>query len=197
MDRYYLSTTKHAKKVRIKFPFSFHALIATWFYSGRFPIAPGTMGSLATYPLYAFVTNSVASTLEAQIYFFIMTLLLTMLGTWSIEKFQRQIKIHDHECIVIDEVVGMTLTFALSMTWAAKMAFWVDNHFHIAISPQNLAFFLGFIVFRYFDIRKPFFIGTFDASFHRPFGVILDDLMAALFASGVLYIISLIISAVG
>lgn len=187
------TASRYVKKSKIKFPFSFHALIATWFYTGRSPIAPGTVGSIASYPLYLFVINSVESTASAEKIFLLMAIALLALGTWAIGKFQKQIKIHDHQCIVIDEVVGMLVVFALAMGSAAKIAFWVDNMFHLAIPPKQMAFFISLLVFRYFDIRKPFFIKTLDYHVRKPVGVILDDILAGLFAAGTIYIVSLII----
>lgn len=193
MSNFSFTATRHAKKSKIKFPFSFHALIATWFYTGRSPIAPGTVGSIASYPLYLFIVHSAESTSAAEKMFMLLAIFLTLIGTWSVAKFQKDIKIHDHQCIVIDEVVGMMVVFALTMGAAAKIAFWIDHMFNISMPPKQMAFFIGFVVFRYFDIRKPFFIKSLDTYMRKPFGVILDDIVAALFSAGVIYVVSLII----
>lgn len=187
------AAAKHMKKSKVRFPFSFHALIATWFYTGRSPIAPGTVGSIASYPLYLFIINSVESTASAEKIFLLMAIAFLALGTWAIGKFQKQIKIHDHQCIVIDEVVGMLVVFALAMGSAAKIAFWLDNVFNMTIPPKQMAFFICLLVFRYFDIRKPFFIKTLDYYVRKPVGVILDDVLAGLFAAGTIYIACLIV----
>lgn len=196
MQNFNFTSSRHAKKTNVKFPFSFHALIATWFYTGKSTIAPGTVGSIASYPLYLFIINSAQSTAAAEKFFLLLSIFLLMLGTWAVGKFQKQIKVHDHQCIVIDEVLGMMVVFALSMGSAAKIAFWLDNKFHITFPPKQMAFFIGFIVFRYFDIRKPFFIRSLDRMLRKPIGVMLDDVVAALFSAGVIYIISLILRSI-
>jgi len=193
MQYFNFNAARHAKKSKIKFPFSFHALIATWFYTGRSPVAPGTVGSLATYPLYLIVINSVSDTFSAEKIFMLLTVILTLLGTWAVAKLQKQIKIHDHQCIVIDEVVGMLLCFALVMGSATKIAFWLDYKLNWTIPSKQMSFFIVFIVFRYFDVRKPFFIKTLDRHIKKPIGVLADDLLAALFASAAIYIVASIV----
>jgi phosphatidylglycerophosphatase A len=180
----------NAKKQKIQVPVSIFSLVATWFFVGRIPFAPGTMGTLAVYPLYFIVMNSAENIADARFAFLILAVCLLLLGVWAVSKFQRIIRIHDHSCIVIDEVVGMLLVLWLALESLVDMSFHLKDKFGNFLSPINIAFFSAFIVFRYFDIHKPFFIRTVERRMQTAFGVMFDDILAAFFSAGVLYIIS-------
>ncbi len=189
------SDNTNAKKKKIKVKFSLFSLISTWFFIGRIPFAPGTLGSLAAYPIYFIVVNSVQDIKQGQLILLIIAIFLTLLGTWSIKRFQNEIKVYDHQCIVIDEVVGMLLTLCLTLGIMVDMAFILEHNYNIGYAPLNLSFFIPFLLFRYSDIHKPFFIRSADQYFKNAFGVMFDDILAALFSAGILYIIYVIFKA--
>lgn len=134
------------------------SLIATWFGVGLMPIASGTWGSLAALPV-AWLVDLYAG----------RTGLLVALGvvfatgTWASEVIVRRAAAQDPGLIVIDEVAGMFLTLAFApLTW------W--------------GFAIAFVAFRAADIIKPFPANWCDANVHGGFGVMLDDLVAAIHA---------------
>ncbi len=177
----------HAKYMKMKIPFSLYTLIATWFFVGRIGIASGTLGSLAFYPLYYLILLHSADNSQVVTYLWITTIVLFLLGQWAITVFQDKTKTFDHSCIVIDEVIGMSLTLAISFQWLLALS--GNYSILFGIPSANLTFFIAFIVFRFFDIRKPLFIRYVDRYYKNPFGVILDDLLAACFASFIFYIL--------
>ncbi|HHT0592716.1 TPA: phosphatidylglycerophosphatase A family protein [Legionella anisa] len=128
--------------------------IAFGFGSGLMPTAPGTWGTLAAIPLYLLLmgTNWV-------VYLF-FTLIAFVLGVWVSEKVSRDLGVHDYKGIVWDEVVGYLLTMFL----APKGVIWM---------------LWGFILFRIFDIWKPQPIDYIDQKVRGGFGIMLDDVIAA------------------
>lgn len=138
--------------------------IATMFGIGRIPKAPGTWGSLATLPLCFLLLK-----LGPLIYMGV-TLALTILAIVAAEHYERQSEQHDSKEIVIDECVGMLITMTwLPMTWQS--------------------FVLGFLVFRFFDIVKPFPVSYFDRKVPGGFGVVADDVVAGILGSIVLQLV--------
>lgn len=143
-------------------------LIATWFYSGLMPKAPGTWGSLAALPFaYAmyWAEFSILALLAA-------TSLAFFIGWWATHVQTRGAEDHDPGEIVIDEVAGQWLALApLFLTTATlgpwQMAFWM---------------LVGFGLFRLFDIFKPFPVSWAD-NMNTAFGVMFDDILAGLMAA--------------
>ena len=152
-------------------------LIATFFYSGKAPVAPGTVGSLATLPL-AFVLS----------YYFGLTgivcgiIISFVLGLASISQVLKTSK-HDPSYVVIDEVVGQLLAFILI---ADNLQY--DSH-------SGFLYLLGFMVFRLFDITKPQPAKWADKKVRNALGVMLDDIFAGAYAAVILYFINLWINA--
>ncbi len=134
------------------------ALLATWFGVGLAPIAPGTWGSLAALPV-AWVIEVYAG--HAGLLAALGAVFAA--GTWAAEVMVRRGRVQDPGFIVIDEVAGMFLTLAFTpLTW------W--------------GFAIAFLIFRGADIIKPFPANWCDANVHGGFGVMLDDLVAAIHA---------------
>lgn len=189
---YDLKYIVNARTIKIKPPFAWYTIIVTWFYVGMIAIAPGTMGSIATYPLYYWITetadisdySAMSNVLKK---FWATSVLLFVIGWLAIIKFQQQTKSFDHKMCVIDEAIGMFVTLAISFDWAYRIGMKVA--FQLGISERQCAFLLVLITFRIYDIMKPFFISTIDRNYKRPLGVILDDVAAAGFAAFTIYII--------
>jgi phosphatidylglycerophosphatase A len=129
--------------------------IAFGFGSGLMPVAPGTWGTLAAVPLYLLLSQTHWG-------LYLLAVLITFLiGVKVSDKVSRDLGIHDYKGIVWDEVVGYLLTmFAapFGITWMI----------------------LGFILFRIFDIWKPQPIGYVDQHVHGGFGIMFDDILAAI-----------------
>jgi len=137
-------------------------LLAFGFGSGLSKKAPGTMGTLATIPLYYCLIQFCAD-------FYLPVLLVVVIsGVWICGKAAEEIGVHDHGGIVWDEVAGYLLT----MYW-------------VTFSWQNVL--IGFVFFRLFDIAKPWPINWLDSKVKGGFGIMVDDLLAGLMAAACLY----------
>ncbi|MEO1889010.1 MAG: phosphatidylglycerophosphatase A [Cycloclasticus sp.] len=139
-------------------------MLAFGFGSGLAKKAPGTMGTLAAVPMYYGMVH-----LPDVAYLMIM-LVVIVSGVWICGKASEEIGVHDHGGIVWDEIAGYLLT----MYW-------------VAFSWQNML--LGFALFRLFDILKPWPINWLDRHVEGGFGIMVDDLLAALMAAACLSII--------
>ena len=143
-------------------------LLASFFLIGeKAPFAPATWASLATMPfIYFFVTMPL-------IWQTAIAVAVSVVGTWASTQAEEEYG-HDGSPIVIDEVAGMLVTF-----WGL---------WPVAQTGNWLFFLGGFLLFRIFDILKPFPIGRLQ---HLPkgYGVMADDLLAGVYANLVLRII--------
>lgn len=132
--------------------------LALGFGSGLSPMAPGTFGTLAAVPIYLLLQS-----LSLPIYLAI-TALLFVIGVFICDASARKLGVHDHPGIVWDEVVGYLVT----MTAAPAGWYWLV---------------LGFVLFRLFDILKPWPIRFIDRHVEGGFGIMLDDLLAGVMAA--------------
>ena len=115
-----------------------------------------------------------------------------IIGSFAIKKFQKTTNTYDHSYIVIDEVIGQLLTLYISLEWIYNLIKKIP--FFINISTSTLVFLIALIPFRYFDIKKPLIIDYVNRKYKGTFGVIFDDILAAIFASVTIYVINLIVS---
>jgi len=139
-------------------------LIATGFYSGYLPKAPGTWGSLVGLLLFFLL-----HTLSLEIYLAVIASIF-LLGTFAAGEAEKIMDHPDPGLVVIDEIVGMLITM-------------------IAIPATPLLMVLGFILFRIFDIWKPFPVDFFDQRFHGGLGIMLDDIMAGIYSLIILHVL--------
>lgn len=145
-------------------------LFATFFYVGRIPFAPGTFGSLAALPLaYALHRFAGFPALAAA------TVLLFGLGWWATAKATRDRADHDPSEIVIDEVVGQWIAL-----WPLSLGLWMRG-IDPAIFPYP-GWIGGFLLFRLFDIWKPWPVSWADRK-ETALGVMLDDVLAGIMAA--------------
>ena len=152
------------KRVSMKNPVHFLAL---GFGSGLIPLMPGTFGSLAALPLLIpFIWLSPFALLIAAV-------LASVVGIYLCGKTADDMQVHDHGSIVWDEVAGILLTFL-----------WVP------LSPLTVL--LGFVLFRVFDILKPWPIKPIDKYLAGGLGIMLDDVVAGIMACASLHAILLL-----
>ncbi|PID48740.1 MAG: phosphatidylglycerophosphatase A [Proteobacteria bacterium] len=131
--------------------------IAFGFGSGLSPIAPGTVGTLAAIPLYL-----VLAQLSLPVYLMLL-LVAAISGIWVCGASSQALGVHDHGGIVWDEFVGFWITMMAAPTgW-----YWIA---------------IGFVLFRVFDICKPWPIAWADQQVHGGMGIMLDDILAGLYA---------------
>ena len=145
--------------------------IATWFGSGLLKPAPGTWGTLAGVPLVVLLMLT-----DYWIFYIICTSFLFNVGSRVIDKTEKLCGIHDAPEIVIDEVVGL-LVACLPALYLYHMS--GDP----TVSYMQLA--IAFVLFRAFDILKPWPIGPIDRKMKGGEGVMTDDFVAGLMAAGV------------
>lgn len=131
--------------------------LAFGFGSGTIPFAPGTFGTLAAIPLYLLLSK-----LSVLLYLF-MTLLVVLAGIWICGRTSADLGVHDHSGIVWDEFAG----FLITMIWVPVEWLWIVA---------------GFLLFRFFDILKPWPIGWIDRKVEGGLGIMLDDILAGIYA---------------
>jgi phosphatidylglycerophosphatase A len=133
-------------------------ILAFGFGAGLAPFAPGTFGSLPGVLLFWF-------TMDFGLYVQLgVALSATLAGVWICGESARRIGVHDHGGIVWDEIVGMYLTL---MVATFSVTGWI----------------LAFVLFRVMDIVKPWPIRGLDHRIGGGIGIMLDDLVAALYAA--------------
>jgi len=154
-------TTSPQNQPSLKFLFQHPAhFFALGFGSGLAKKAPGTFGTLVAFPLYFFIPNNIALGLPVLVFLFLF-------GCYVCEKTGKDLGVPDHGAIVWDEIVAMLLLLYF-------MPF-----------PSWQTWLIAFLLFRLFDIWKPYPISYFDAKFKNGFGVMLDDILAAAYAVNV------------
>lgn len=131
------------------------------FGSGLSPIAPGTAGTLAAIPLYLLLAK-----LDLVAYL-VVTLSLFAIGVYLCELTSRELGGQDHPAIVWDEIVGYLITM-------------------MGVPPKIEWLVAGFLLFRLFDILKPWPIRVLDRSIKGGLGIMLDDVLAGIFAALIL-----------
>lgn len=161
--------------------------IATLGGIGRIKFAPGTMGSLVA----AVVA---AALLQLSSGWFILlpaSVLACLLGTVAADAYMRsQGTDHDPSEIIIDEVAGQWMTYAVWYLWIIGTA---SHASFTALEVEEVFQFLGigFLLFRFFDILKPWPISWADRKIKGGFGVMFDDVLAGFAAGSILYLLYL------
>ncbi len=146
-------------------------LFLTFFGAGLSPKAPGTVGTLASLPVGIFILYYMG--MET---LFLLTIVITVIGVFEINKYEKSTGIHDHQQIVIDEAAGMWLSLMIAMSATSTLAY---------PYVEILAIIFSFASFRLFDIWKPSTIGKIDRDFSGGLGVMGDDILAGI-AGGLL-----------
>ncbi len=135
--------------------------LSSFGFVGRFPIAPGTAGSAAALVVFAAVRATGSAVVET-----VVILGVAAAGVWSAGVTERHLGVQDPGVVVIDEVAGMLLTLAfVPAGWAAAAA--------------------GFVLFRLFDIIKPYPCARVER-LAGGWGIMADDLVAGIYGNAVL-----------
>lgn len=138
-------------------------LLSFGFGSGLIPVAPGTFGTLIAVPIYLLLAQF------GLLWYLVFTAGGFIAGIWLCGRTSRALGEHDHGAIVWDEIVGFLVTMvAVPFAWQ-----WI---------------LLGFVLFRLFDIVKPWPIGLVDSRMRGGLGIMFDDLLAGLYALACLQI---------
>lgn len=143
-------------------PYHPAALIATWLGSGLLPKIPGTWGSLAALPFaYALALLGGPWLLAGA------AVLIFAIGIWASEVYATRHGLEDPGAVVVDEVAGQWLTL-------------------VPVALHLEYYLLAFLLFRFFDIVKPWPVSWADRKLKGGFGIMADDVIAALYALCVL-----------
>jgi len=136
--------------------------LAFGFGSGLAPKAPGTAGTVMAIPLYLALSQFSLPVYTA------VVVAASLIGIWICGAASKQLKVHDHPGIVWDEFAGYWITmWALPVSWVTVL--------------------LGFVVFRVFDILKPWPIRAFDKNVGGGFGIMIDDVLAGIASCAVVH----------
>jgi phosphatidylglycerophosphatase A len=138
-------------------PWSAARLVYTGLGLGLSPKAPGTCGTLLGVPLFWLVGNKPWLIQAA------LLALVFSLGWWAAGRAEKELGVHDSPQVVIDEVAGYLTAVFMAPN---QPAVWI----------------LGFVLFRFFDIFKPWPVSWADRSLLGGFGVMADDILAGLYA---------------
>jgi phosphatidylglycerophosphatase A len=137
---------------------AFILLLSSWFGVGRLPLAPGTWGTLGAVPLVLIISYF------GPIPAVISLAVIILLAVWTSDISQKVLGKDDPPEVVIDEVAGyFVAVFLLPFSW------W--------------SFILGFLLFRIFDILKPFPIRMIHKKVKGGIGICLDDIVAGVYAN--------------
>lgn len=139
--------------------------IAFGFGSGAVPFAPGTFGTLMAIPFYLAMQS-----LSHTMYLFLVVV-ITLASMWLCDKITKEVGVHDHSGMCLDEIVGYLVT----MYGAPHGVIWII---------------WGFLLFRLFDIWKPWPIRYIDAQIQGGVGIILDDVLAGIYSLIVLRVLA-------
>lgn len=140
-------------------------LLAFGFGSGLSPKAPGTVGTLFAIPLWLLFAQLPLAA------YMLLVAVCTFAGVYICGKAAEMLGVHDHGGIVWDEFVGLWIAMtALPVTWTNVV--------------------LGFVLFRTFDILKPWPIGWLDKRVPGGAGIMVDDIVAGVMAAAVMFVLT-------
>jgi len=133
-------------------------VLATGFFAGYIPFAPGTFGSIVGLLLCFLLSKTKLSVAILFILIFIF------FAIWISNRAEKILKQNDPGCIVIDEIAGIMLTL-------------------LGLPFNTISVAAGFVIFRFFDILKPFPIRYIEKRFAGGTGIVMDDLMAGVYSN--------------
>ncbi len=140
-------------------------LLAFGFGSGVMPKAPGTWGTLVAVPIFLLLQDL------PMMAYLVVVLFTAVVGVWLCHVAAKDLGVHDHPGIVWDEIVGYLITM-------------------IAAPPGWLWLLIGFVLFRLFDILKPWPIRAIDHGVDGGLGIMLDDILAGVMALACLQLLA-------
>jgi phosphatidylglycerophosphatase A len=142
---------------------------------GFVPLSPGTWGSIVSFFILRGFLLWKSDFLMTLIFFAGFYFCIFVLGIRFVI-LQKKGDFYDHQWIVLDEFVGMSISVLPLFIWNGNLYMW----------------FLALLLFRFFDIRKPFGISKIDQN-HTPVSVFLDDVLAGIYTAIIILLILLLI----
>jgi len=148
---------------------TFNSLLVTMFGLGKIKFMPGTFGSFATTVFLFYLFHSLNITPKTVL---IGLIIVFIYSFYAISTHTKDSKNKDPGEIIIDEFLGQSI----------PIYFYEISHGTNKESNEAIVYYvLFFILFRYFDIMKPFPVNFFDKNFKNSFGVIMDDICAGIY----------------
>ena len=155
----------------------FGILILTMFGIGRSKFAPGSLASFVTcliyFPIFIYKPN-----------FLILVIIFAVFSIYSIvliDQLQNKFKKKDPKEIVIDEFIGQSIPI-LYLYVTINITGAINKNWNDYLGFLSISFLSFFLLFRFFDITKPFPINLIDKKMKNGFGVVLDDVLAGIFS---------------
>ena len=146
-------------------------LLATGFGSGLSPFIPGTMGTLAAVPFFLLLA-------QLPFWAYITVVLIScVIGIKICQVTSEDMKVHDHGSIVWDEFAGFWITMGIVPALNIPLTEWKW-------------LLTGFILFRFFDMVKPWPIGWLDKRVHGGLGIMVDDIVAGMMSGIALFLVA-------
>jgi phosphatidylglycerophosphatase A len=147
----------------------FNSLFVTMFGLGKIKFMPGTFGSLATTIIlyYLFHTLNISPNI-----ILIGIIIIFFYSFYAVSNYIKNSKNKDPSEIIIDEFLGQSIPIYL---------YEISHGTTKNGSEAIVYYFIIFVLFRYFDIMKPFPVNFFDKNFKNSFGVIMDDICAGFY----------------
>jgi len=157
-----------------------NSIFVTFFGIGKIKKIPGTFASLATTLLLFFLFHILNVSPNIILFAVIIIFLISL---YAVNIFIKDLSNKDPKEVVIDEVIGQSIPLYLY-----EVSHNVPKDFNDALK----FYLIIFILFRFFDIAKPFPVNYFDKNFKNSFGVIMDDVVAALYVVLILILFMII-----
>ena len=157
-----------------------NVLISTFFGNGYISKIPGTFTSLSTLVIL-YILFEVLQFKNLN-YILILYSITFFYSFYAVMDSETEFEDKDPRQIVIDEVLGQAMPLIFIVYLSSK---------NLINVPVEIYYFLSFILFRFFDIVKPFPVSYFDKQHKNFFGIIMDDIMAGLYTMFIIYLISL------
>ena len=156
-------------------------IFVTFFGAGYIKFAPGTFASLITSIFFFYLFRFYISIDHFSILCLTMILVFTY-SLYAIKTIENEFEQKDARQIVIDEVIGQSIPIFLIeyIAYLQTQSFGAALHLYIS----------SFLLFRFFDILKPFPIRYFDKNYKNSFGILLDDVLAGVYSLIVLLLLT-------
>ena len=155
-------------------------LISTFFGNGYVSKIPGTFTSLTTL-IILYLLFEVCEFKNLN-YILILYSIIFFYSFYAVMDTEHEFEKKDPRQIVIDEVLGQSLPIILIV--------YLSSNNLISISVE-IYYLISFLLFRFFDIVKPFPVSYFDKKHKNFFGIIMDDIMAGIYSMIIIYLISI------
>lgn len=173
------------------FKFNTATTISTYFGIGNVKHAPGTFGSIATFPLFLLLNFillklNIKTLPQLALSYGIFLALLTALAFWAVKIYINTNKKEDPSEVVVDEVIGQAIAFIIPTLLTIYYLTYITveltftNSFSIIMT--IILILSPIIFFRLFDIVKPGLIGYYDNNVSGAKGIIMDDVIAGIYA---------------